>query len=279
MKWVDAIISVLKNNRSESGEYEPMHYVDITNAIIDGNLRDKFGKTPQNTVNANINMNPTLFTNLGLGLYGLTEEGIKYEIEIPHKPSVIEALPTIDDETEEVQEDIDPNISEEIEKDNKSKIIKVFGMFWDRAKVNWADNKMEGQQNSKSDPIDFKDIRGIYMLYDGREVIYVGQALDSPIVKRLKDHTRDRLSGRWNRFSWFGLDGINPDGTISKTEDKFTINLVDLINSLEGVLIEGLEPRQNRKQGNRFGDEYIQVIDSNIQKEQALKVCIDLLGK
>ena len=102
MKWVDAIISVLKNNRSESGEYEPMHYVDITNAIIDGNLRDKFGKTPQNTVNANINMNPTLFTNLGLGLYGLTEEGIKYEIEIPHKPSVIEILPTIDDETEEL---------------------------------------------------------------------------------------------------------------------------------------------------------------------------------
>ena len=57
------------------------------------------------------------------------------------------------------------------------------------------------------------------------------------------------------------------------------INIGDLINSLEGILIEGLEPRQNRKQGNKFGDEYIQVIDYEIQKDQALKVCIDLLGK
>lgn len=179
------------------------------------------------------------------------------------------------DELEETQEAI--NI--EIEKENKSKIIKIFGMFWDRTKINWADGKMEGQQNSKSDPLDFTNVRGIYLLYDGREVVYVGQALDSSILKRLKDHTRDRLSGRWNRFSWFGIDGINPDGSIAKVEDVFNVNLGDLINSLEGILIEGLEPRQNRKQGNKFGDEYIQVIDYEIQKEQALKVCIDLLGK
>lgn len=275
MKWLDAIIKVLQNNKTESGDFEPMHYVDITNAIIDGNLRQKFGSTPQNTVNANITTHPNLFNSLGLGLYGLTEEGQKYAIKVI-EPQQIDVEQHVDvDELEETQEAI--NI--EIEKENKSKIIKIFGMFWDRTKINWADGKMEGQQNSKSDPLDFTNVRGIYLLYDGREVVYVGQALDSSILKRLKDHTRDRLSGRWNRFSWFGIDGINPDGSIAKAEDVFNVNLGDLINSLEGILIEGLEPRQNRKQGNKFGDEYIQVIDYEIQKEQALKVCIDLLGK
>lgn len=279
MKWIDAIITVLQNSRTENDLYEPMHYVDITNAIIDGNLREKFGRTPQNTVNANITTHPNIFSSLGLGLYGLTEEGQRYKVKEKYQPSIEKQQYVDDEELEEIQEDSDPQINIEIEKENKSKIIKVFGMFWDRNKVNWTDGKMDGQQNSKSDPIDFKDIRGIYLLYDGREVIYVGQALDSSIVKRLKDHTRDRLSGRWDRFSWFGLDGINPDGTIAKTEDMLNINIGDLINSLEGILIEGLEPRQNRKQGNKFGDEYIQVIDYEIQKDQALKVCIDLLGK
>ncbi|MBO7190472.1 MAG: hypothetical protein J6V55_07810 [Alistipes sp.] len=275
MKWLDAIIKVLQNNKTESGDFEPMHYVDITNAIIDGNLRQKFGSTPQNTVNANITTHPNLFNSLGLGLYGLTEEGQKYAIKVIESQQIDVEQHVDVDELDDTQEAI--NI--EIEKENKSKIIKIFGMFWDRTKINWADGKMEGQQNSKSDPLDFTNVRGIYLLYDGREVVYVGQALDSSILKRLKDHTRDRLSGRWNRFSWFGIDGINPDGSIAKTEDVFNVNLGDLINSLEGILIEGLEPRQNRKQGNKFGDEYIQVIDYEIQKEQALKVCIDLLGK
>ena len=275
MKWLDAIIKVLQNNKSENGDFEPMHYVDITNAIIDGNLRQKFGGTPQNTVNANITTHPNLFNSLGLGLYGLTEEGQQYAVE-ENVPLQVNAEQHVDvDELEEAQE----VINSEIEKENKSKIIKIFGMFWDRTKINWADGKMEGQQNSKSDPLDFTNIRGIYLLYDGREVVYVGQALDSSILKRLKDHTRDRLSGRWNRFSWFGIDGINPDGSIVKADDVLNVNIGDLINSLEGILIEGLEPRQNRKQGNKFGDEYIQVMDYEIQKEQALKVCIDLLGK
>jgi hypothetical protein len=277
MKWLDAIIKVLQNNKSENGDFEPMHYVDITNAIIDGNLRQKFGSTPQNTVNANITTHPNLFISLGLGLFGLTEEGRKYTV-VENAPLQVNEEQHVDVDVNELEE-AQEVINSEIEKENKSKIIKIFGMFWDRTKINWADGKMEGQQNSKSDPLDFTNIRGIYLLYDGREVVYVGQALDSSILKRLKDHTRDRLSGRWNRFSWFGIDGINPDGSIVKADDVLNVNIGDLINSLEGILIEGLEPRQNRKQGNKFGDEYIQVMDYEIQKEQALKVCIDLLGK
>lgn len=277
MKWLDAIIKVLQNNKSENGDFEPMHYVDIANAIIDGNLRQKFGSTPQNTVNANITTHPNLFNSLGLGLFGLTEEGRKYTV-VENSPLQVNEEQHVDVDVNELEE-AQEVINSEIEKENKSKIIKIFGMFWDRTKINWADGKMEGQQNSKSDPLDFTNIRGIYLLYDGREVVYVGQALDSSILKRLKDHTRDRLSGRWNRFSWFGIDGINPDGSIVKADDVLNVNIGDLINSLEGILIEGLEPRQNRKQGNKFGDEYIQVMDYEIQKEQALKVCIDLLGK
>ena len=275
MTWLEAIIYVLQNNRQEDGTFSPMHYSDITNAIIDRNLRDTYGITPQNTVSATLTQHPELFRRLGLGLFDLTPKGINHRIkELP------QAVPTADEERKEVQENNDPRLGKEIKEAIRSKIIKVFGMFWDRSKIDWSKSnvKLLGQQNPKSDPVDFRDIRGIYLLYDQREVIYVGQAIDSPIVKRLKDHTRDRLSGRWNRFSWFGLDGINPDGTVSKAEDAPTIKLGDLANALEGIMIEGLEPRQNRKQGDQFGDEYLQAVDYAIQKEQALKVCMGLLG-
>lgn len=282
MKWIDAVIYTLQNNRTDSGDYEPMHYSEITDAIIENNLRSKFGLTPQNTVNATMTAHPDLFISLGLGIYGLTENGKEYIVKDAPTPTIeTPETPEIQEDTDsDTPEESDPKIAEEIENENRSKIVKIFGMFWDRFKVNWSANKMQGQQNIKSDPIDFNEVRGIYLLYDGREIIYVGQAHDTPIFKRLKDHTKDRLSGRWNRFSWFGLDGIDSEtGKIIKTSEDNNINLGDLLNSLEGILIEGLEPRQNRKQGNKFGDEYIQVSDPSMEKDKAQKYILEMFSK
>lgn len=276
MTWLEAIIYVLQHNKQDDGTFRPMHYSDITNAIMDDNLRDTYGITPQNTVSATLTQHRELFCRLGLGLFALTPKGEHYLIK--EQPLV---TPDAEEERKEIQENNDPRLGKEIKEAMRSKIIKVFGMFWDRARIDWSKSniKLLGQQNPKSDPVDFRAIRGIYLLYDQREVIYVGQAIDSPIVKRLKDHTRDRLSGRWNRFSWFGVDGINPDGTVSKAEDISSIRLSDLANAMEGIMIEGLEPRQNRKQGDQFGDEYLQAADYDMQKEQALKLCMNLLGQ
>ncbi len=263
MKWLDAIVYVLQKN-IENGEDAPMRYTDIADAIMENSLRDSYGASPQNTVNVILRANTSLFNNVGLGLYSLTDEGKKYKPKTKTKPSI--------DDTLQNEEDVivvDDKLKNELEKEYQSKIIKVFGMFWDRSKVNWSKGKLLGQQNSQSDPIEFNEVRGLYLLYDGREVVYAGQALEQPIIKRLKDHTKDRMSGRWNRFSWFGIDGVSPDGTITTVNDTITVNVGDLINAFEGLLIEGLEPRQNRKQGNKFGDEYIQANDSDMQQERA----------
>ena len=270
MKWIDAIIKVLNENKQDNGEYIPMHYRDVTNAIIERNLCKTYGITPQNTVNAYMSTHPDLFASSGGGYYGLSQAGIAYA-----ENNINKTNDSKDADIEDVQAD---QIKKEIEKENESKIIKLFGMFWDRSKIE-CERSMKGRQNIRSGAVDFKDARGVYVLYDGREAIYVGQALKTPILKRLKDHTKDRLSGRWNRFSWFSVDGINQDGTIAMTDNKFPISLDDLINALEGIMIECMETSQNRKQGDDFGDEYIQDENPEVDKEQILRTCMSLLSK
>lgn len=69
----------------------------------------------------------------------------------------------------------------------------------------------------------------------------------------------------------FGIDNIHSDsGKIIRQSNEFSSNLHSLANVLEGILIEGLEPRQNRKQGDNFGFEYYQEIDKEILKGKLL---------
>lgn len=241
MIWTEAIIHILKENKDT-----PMHYVAITEAIIKENLRNNYGKTPERTVSAFLSTQPKLFKFCGQGNYCLTTEGIQYN---------------------KGKEDInDSIITQNIIEQNKSKLIKAFGMYWDRAiSIDIKHPRLLGRQNSKSKKVDFVDLsemRGIYLLHDRREVIYVGQATNS-ILDRLKDHTKDRHAGRWDRFSWFGIDDIDSDGNFIPTEEPLSLKIEDMINAFEGIMIEGLEPRQNRKTGNGFGEEYIQISEND----------------
>ena len=124
-------------------------------------------------------------------------------------------------------------------------------------------------------------MRGVYILHYGQEIVYVGQAVsDSGIGKRLRDHTKDRLSNRWDGFSWFGLDSVNTDGVIEKSKDAdFQLSIQNIADVLEGILLEILEPKSNRRGGNGFSKgskndfgnieigEYSQVVDDSIEKE------------
>ena len=248
MTWTEAIITVLKKSK-QNGE-SSMHYADITDAIINKEkLRDNYGKTPQRTVSAFLTTHPKLFENRNKGYYALTPEGELY--------------------TNKSKDDIDESIViQETIAENKSNLIKAFGMYWDRSiSIDIKHPKLLGRQYSKSksiDSVDLSKIRGLYLLYDRREVIYVGQAIKGSILDRLKAHTSDRHAGRWDRFSWFGIDDIHPiNGDIIETEENLTTSIYDIVNAFEGIMIEGLEPRQNRKAGNEFGDEYIQISETD----------------
>jgi hypothetical protein len=127
--------------------------------------------------------------------------------------------------------------------------------------------------------VDFCRQSGVYLLHDAREVVYVGRTTEQPLGVRLRQHTTDRLNGRWDRFSWFGIYSVATSGTL-ETDKVVSYNADMLIVTMEALLIEGLEPPQNRKRGDDFrAVEFLQVLDPEIQKGQLFRLMDDLKSK
>ena len=110
-------------------------------------------------------------------------------------------------------------------------------------------------------------------------MVYVGRTTEQPLGIRLRQHTSDRLNGRWDRFSWFGVYPASEAGELN-TEAGGGFDLTMLIVTMEALLIEGLEPPQNRKRGDDFrAVEFLQVEDPQIQKSQIVKLMDELRRK
>jgi len=244
LTWRQSIEKVLREAATA------MHYKDITDRIIEKGLRTELGATPASTVASTLlgtikNEGAKCpWKKIGKGLY----------VWQASKSSSPEPQAATSFEEEEVEEE-------------QYAIVSSFGMFWSREAIDWIANpKILGMQQIGAEPVDFSRQIGIYLLYDGREVIYVGRATERPRGKRLYEHTADRLSARWNRFSWFGVLPVSDDGKLGDMPDTFTGNSV--IPTLEALLIEALEPRQNRKRGDDLAAvEFIQKLDPEIQKK------------
>lgn len=241
MKWLDAIIEVLREAE------KPMHYGEITEQIIKEGKRAEVGATPANSVCAAINKNLDIFEKTDAGTYALrsTFDYAKWKGA---------------DTTTEKEETA--SLDTEITKESRKTIIKAFGKYWLRDKVDWSKTEpsLIGRQTSKSQLVDFKTMRGVYMLYDNHQLVYVGEAVKESIAKRLKHHTKDRLCNRWNRFSWFGIDGVNQNGTIRKV-NTFSVKSDDVVKALEAIVIEGAEPLHNKRGGDYLkGREYKQAV-------------------
>jgi hypothetical protein len=119
----------------------------------------------------------------------------------------------------------------------------------------------------------------VYLLHDGRTVVYVGRTTNQPLGVRLRQHIVDRLNGRWDRFSWFGVYSVAEDASLN-TAAAVNYDLTMLIVTMEALLIEGLEPPQNRKRGDDFrAVEFLQVEDPEIQKTQIVKLMDELKKK
>lgn len=245
--WRDAIIQVLGESN------DAMHYSDIATKIVEEELRTSVGATPAATVNAYISTSindegsSSPFIRVGRGEYFLKAK------------------------SEEVQEATSETVVESGEADlgvEKTSIVHAFGMFWQRELVLWSNSPcLRGRQQIGADAVDFSSQLGVYLLHDGKEVVYVGRSIDRPLGRRLFEHTQDRLRGRWNRFSWFGLLKVTEDGELEKININPSIETI--ISTLEALLIEGLEPPQNRKRGDDFSAiEYLQAEDPEIERQQ-----------
>jgi HB1, ASXL, restriction endonuclease HTH domain len=237
--WKSAISAVLAESR------QPLHYREITERILTRGLKTTDGATPDATVNAQMSTSikhdgaASPYIRVGKGTFALRQQTLQ--------PQVAEPEPEGADE-----------------------VIRAFGMYWQRDLVVWRRQpKLFGRQQVGAKGVDFAGQRGIYVLYDHHTAIYVGRAIDRPLGQRIFEHTLDRVSGRWNRFSWFGLYAVSDAGKLR--EDKITPTFATLVTALEAILIETLEPPQNRRRGDDFiAVEYIQDIDPEL-KEQELQ--------
>lgn len=249
--WKQAIKKVLAESDA------PLHYTEISEQVLSRGYYETDGATPAATVSAQLASSikhegdKSPFLRIGKGFFALKEtSGTTTQ---PIKPIQIQQKETI-------QTVLDEELSDSI--------IHSFGMYWQRDLVVWRnDPKIFGKQQALSKPVDFAKQNGIYILYDHHTVVYVGRSIDRPLGKRLYEHTIDRLGSRWNRFSWFGLLEVTQEGNLRET--AINISFAGLISTLEALLIEALEPPQNRKRGDDFSAiEYIQDIDPELRERE-----------
>src|SRR5690606_1082530 len=155
---------------------------------ISEGLKTTVGATPASTVSTVLTTSiakdgdKSPFQKIGRGEYVLRAELAKTQGPGKSKTQVM-SVPSISDN------------------ESQYEIISSFGMFWSREFVDWCSSpKLLGMQQIGAEAVDFNQQLGIYLLYDGREIIYVGRSTERPLGRRLYEHTADRLATRWNRF-------------------------------------------------------------------------------
>lgn len=140
---------------------------------------------------------------------------------------------------------------------NSKIMIRSYGLHWRLDRVFWGKQNVPGglfgtaRSSQRSNPIDFRNQRGIYALYAEYELVYIGQtgAGSDRLFNRLKAHTADHLSERWDRFSWFGTQWVTKNGVISKDTATLSETVRASLNILEAVVIAISEPRLNLQRG------------------------------
>ena len=100
---------------------------------------------------------------------------------------------------------------------------------------------------------------GIYALYKGNHLYYVGLA--SNLRGRVKQHLRDKHSGKWDKFS------------------VYLVRKVDHIRELEALILRVVDPKGNTQRGRlRDADDLKPILKDKIRKVQASEL-ESLIGK
>ena len=248
LSWDDAIIRVL----TEADE--PTHYRDITDEILVRELVATVGKTPSATVRS--------------AIYRMIKSGKSIESPAPG----VFRLPGIKGgQTATVQVDDNESIASEDPAQNLS--VAAYGLHWERHKVNWSNGRILGYDTDPKQAIDFSNQQGVYLLHNWQSIVYVGRtdAEKSGLLQRLRHHhRRSDWSGKWERFSWFGVRQVDDQGNMIDGPDIATKEIV--VALMETLLIEVLGPALNRNQGDYLGNLYRQATDPDIAREQALEM-------
>ena len=257
--WQEAIITVLQDTDG------PLKYDAITQIIGERGLRSLTGATPANTVNSYLN--------------GMTNPSHQwYDSRVEKVGRGVYQLATADDAIPSDEPEEDDILEEEETAGSSNQIVRVaaFGLYWEKAKVKWNASQLLGRPPGATAAVNFADQQGIYILHQDRSVAYVGRTTDS-LYARLRAHSRDHKSVRWDKFSWFGFRDID-DQTGELKPMPGELDTVHLINILESVLIEALEPPVNGRRGDFLGHQCEQVPHPEIAVQQTRSFLQNLIG-
>lgn len=274
--WHTAIEMVLRSNG------KAMHYRDITQAIIDSG-QQKNSANPaisvQMTLSNSLKDPNTPFVRRGGGIYDLKARATPTETTPTAATVRVKAAQGARASTVMIDAPLDDaDIVEAAVEAELAGPIKAYAMYWSRGDASAAKPNLVGEQVKGAKGVNFSEQAGVYILHDGTRVIYVGQAgVDGNLGARLYAHTRNRLSGRWDRFSWFGVRGVNDDGTLEDMPQA-GIDVTSFIGALEAVLIEALEPPQNRRAGEGFTEdiEWQQAEDPAVDRKRKKALLDDI---
>lgn len=133
-------------------------------------------------------------------------------------------------------------------------LIRAYGQFWNPDIVEWGTRgpgnrgklSGNGKWGKQKIQIDSWEQHGIYILHHDFKAVYVGQVFDLPLGKRLRDHLTDRFAGRWDMFSWYGIDTVKKDGSLREAGTR-QISPELLVNTIEALGILLADPPLNRK--------------------------------
>lgn len=136
-------------------------------------------------------------------------------------------------------------------------VIRAFGTYWNPELINWGgvgrgnQGELLGKVkiDGRTKTVDFWEGKGLYVLHDDFDTVYIGKAFGTRLGPRLRDHLSDRLTGRWDMFSWYILSTVNKTEQASDLRDPGTrrLNPKTVNNTLEALAISISDPPLNRR--------------------------------
>lgn len=133
-------------------------------------------------------------------------------------------------------------------------LIREYGLFWQADEIVWSPGRgtrftmcgRDGVQRGTVRVADFRDQRGLYVLYGNYGPYYVGLTEKMGLGDRLRDHHNDRHARQWDRFSWFGFRRIlkqRDDLGLNSLANLATVSsggTKEVIRDMESLLIKAL---------------------------------------
>lgn len=164
-------------------------------------------------------------------------------------------------------------------------LIKSYGLFWHASEIEWNPGRgarntfrLLGRIGANSPGLrvaDFRQQRGIYILYGNHGPHYVGLIRKRGLGVRLKEHLTDNHEGQWDRFSWFGfcktLKGKDKHGLcrIKKMAEVSFGTSGKAIGDIEALLIKAMGLSNVAQMNFAAAEEWTQVERDEVDKYMA----------